>query len=90
MSWVSLRAVTITIGTSLVRRNVRQSSNPSMPGSMMSMSTTSGVERANRPIAASPLSASSTVHPSSSRASLTADRMRSSSSTARMRVPTVT
>ena len=31
-SWVSSRAVTITIGTSLVRRIERHSSKPSMPG----------------------------------------------------------
>ena len=39
-------------------------------------------------IACSPLSASSTDQPSSSSASFTAERIRSSSSTARMRVPT--
>ena len=55
---------------------------------MMSISTTSGSARWNRSIASSPLPASSTVQPSSSRASLTAVRMRSSSSTERMRVPT--
>ena len=78
----------MTIGTSLWRRSVRHSSKPSMPGSMMSISTTSGSARWKRSMASSPLPASSTVQPSSSSASLTAVRMRSSSSTERMRVPT--
>ena len=89
MSWVSLRAVTITMGTSLLRRIVRHSSKPSMPGSMMSINTTSAGCRSNASTAASPDAAPSTVQPSSSNASVTASRMRSSSSTARMRVPIV-
>ena len=78
----------MTMGTSLLRRIERHTSKPSMPGSMMSIRTTSVGWRLNESRASSPLSASSTTQPSSSRAILTAVRMRSSSSTARMRVPT--
>ena len=53
----------------------------------MSISTTSAGLRAKASRAASPVSASSMTQPSSSRASFTAVRMRSSSSTDRMRVP---
>ena len=58
------------------------------PGSMMSISTTSAGSRPKASMASSPLAVSSTVQPSSSRAIFTAVRMRSSSSTVRMRVPT--
>src|SRR5690606_4608291 len=79
----------MTIGTSDTRRMARHTSKPSMPGSMMSISTTSAGWRWKALSASSPVSASSTDQPSSSSASLTAVRMRSSSSTVRMRVPTV-
>ena len=59
-----------------------------MPGSMMSISTTSACSRPKASMASSPLAVSSTVQPSSSRAIFTAVRMRSSSSTVKMRVPT--
>ena len=88
MSWVSLRAVTMMIGTSDVLRIERHTSNPSMPGSMMSMRTTSVGARPKLSRACSPLAVSTTTQPSSSSASLTDARMRSSSSTVRMRVPT--
>src|SRR5215471_16076407 len=79
----------MTIGTSDTRRMDRHTSKPSMPGSMMSMSTTSAGCRWKAFRASSPVSASSTDQPSSSSASLTAVRMRSSSSTDKMRVPTL-
>ena len=78
----------MTMGTSLPRRIDRHSSKPSMPGSMMSISTTSACSRPKASIASSPLAVSSTVQPSSSRAIFTAVRMRSSSSTVKIRVPT--
>ena len=65
----------------------RHTSKPSMPGSMMSISTTSAGSPWNCVRASSPVAASTTVQPSSSSASFTAARMRSSSSTARIRVP---
>ena len=76
----------MTIGTSELRRIDRHTSKPSMPGSMMSISTTSAGSRWKCSSASSPVAASMTAQPSSSRASFTAVRMRSSSSTARMRV----
>src|SRR5262245_26126448 len=76
------------MGTSLERRIDRHTSKPSMPGSMMSINTTSAGSAVKRSSASSPVSDSSTTQPSSSRAILTAVRMRSSSSTARLRVPT--
>lgn len=75
------------MGTSLKTRRRRHSSNPSMPGSMRSTSTTSGWRRARASRAASPLSARSTALPSSSRTSCSDSLMRSSSSTIRIRAP---
>src|ERR671910_1167112 len=66
----------------------RHTSKPSMPGSMMSIRTTSAGWRWKALSASSPVSASSTVQPSSSRANFTAVRMRSSSSTDKIRVAT--
>src|SRR5918994_7853992 len=66
----------------------RHTSKPSMPGSMMSIRTTSAGWRWNELSASSPVSASSTVQPSSSRANFTAVRMRSSSSTDKIRFAT--
>ena len=86
MSWVSSRAVTMTMGTLLMRRRERHTSKPSTPGSMMSISTTCAGFRRKMPSAVSPLEDSSTSQPSSSRASRSEVRIRSSSSTVRMRV----
>ena len=76
------------MGTSLLRRIERHTSKPSMPGNMMSISTTSAGSREKLSRATSPLSASVTSQPSSSSARRTAVRIRSSSSTVSIRVPT--
>ena len=74
------------MGTVLWWRSVRQASNPSIPGSIRSMRTSSKGSSVNRLTASSPLATSSTVYPSSSSARRMEDRIRSSSSTIRMRL----
>ena len=77
----SLRAVSITTGTTLVSRMVRHRLMPSIPGSMTSSSTTSNTPERNDARPAGPSAATSTVKPSRSRESRVISRMVASSST---------
>src|SRR5262249_35570695 len=81
----SPRAVNIRIGTSLVERTRRQTSRPSMSGSIKSSTKASNGSRASRSMPASPCPATATRNPAPARYSLTMPARRAASSTSRMR-----
>ena len=80
MSYVSVWAVMMMIGTMLLARSARHTSKPDMSGSRRSSSTRSASRSANAASPLAPSGASRTLYPSSSRARVRARRIWSSSS----------